>query len=92
MSILFEATEIKGMTLGNRFVRSATWEGMATPEGECPTRPVELIREPHLVKRWAEGDLRKAACLSDSQCFGPAMAGDGITCVVEQKERTKGGK
>jgi len=33
MSKLFEATEINGMTLSNRFVRSATWEGMATGEG-----------------------------------------------------------
>jgi 2,4-dienoyl-CoA reductase-like NADH-dependent reductase (Old Yellow Enzyme family) len=50
-----------------------------------------LIREPHLVKRWAEGDLRRAACLSDNQCFGPAMAGEGVTCVVEKKERDKKG-
>jgi 2,4-dienoyl-CoA reductase-like NADH-dependent reductase (Old Yellow Enzyme family) len=33
MSKLFEATEINGMALSNRFVRSATWEGMATEEG-----------------------------------------------------------
>jgi len=43
-----------------------------------------LIREPHLIKRWAGGDLEKARCLSDNQCFGPAMAGEGITCVVEK--------
>ena len=35
MSILFEPTEINGLKLPNRFVRSATWEGMATPEGAC---------------------------------------------------------
>ena len=45
-----------------------------------------LIREPHLIKRWASGDRRKAACLSDSLCFGPAMAGEGITCVVEKRK------
>ena len=28
-SMLFEATSINGMNLANRFVRSATWEGMA---------------------------------------------------------------
>ncbi|MBN1105166.1 MAG: NADH:flavin oxidoreductase, partial [Deltaproteobacteria bacterium] len=50
-----------------------------------------FIREPHLVKRWAEGDLRKAACLSDNQCFGPAMAGQGVACVVEKQEREKKG-
>ena len=36
MSRLFEATEINGMALSNRFVRSATWEGMATEDG-APT-------------------------------------------------------
>lgn len=33
MNQLFESTEINGMKLANRFVRSATWEGMATAEG-----------------------------------------------------------
>jgi 2,4-dienoyl-CoA reductase-like NADH-dependent reductase (Old Yellow Enzyme family) len=36
MSRLFEETEINGMALSNRFVRSATWEGMATEDG-APT-------------------------------------------------------
>jgi 2,4-dienoyl-CoA reductase-like NADH-dependent reductase (Old Yellow Enzyme family) len=49
-----------------------------------------LIREPHLINRWAGGDLEKARCLSDNQCFGPAMAGEGIYCVVEKKEKNKG--
>ena len=31
--MLFEATTIKGMSLPNRFVRSATWEGMANEDG-----------------------------------------------------------
>jgi 2,4-dienoyl-CoA reductase-like NADH-dependent reductase (Old Yellow Enzyme family) len=30
---LYEQTVINGMTLANRFVRSATWEGLATTEG-----------------------------------------------------------
>jgi 2,4-dienoyl-CoA reductase-like NADH-dependent reductase (Old Yellow Enzyme family) len=49
-----------------------------------------FIREPGLIKRWKSGDLRKASCLSDNQCFGPAMAGEGIYCVVEKKEKQKG--
>jgi 2,4-dienoyl-CoA reductase-like NADH-dependent reductase (Old Yellow Enzyme family) len=48
-----------------------------------------FIREPHLVRRWASGELRKAACISDNQCFGPGMAGEGIYCVAEKKLRKK---
>ena len=46
-----------------------------------------FIREPDLVKRWESGDLRRAECLSDNQCFGPAMSGEGIYCVTEKKEK-----
>ena len=48
-----------------------------------------FIREPGLIKRWASGDLRRAACLSDNKCFGPAMSGKGIYCVVEKQEKAK---
>ena len=43
MSKLFETATIKGMTLRNRFVRSATWEAMATPDGEITPRLVDMI-------------------------------------------------
>jgi len=33
VSKLFETTQINGMTLNNRFIRSATWEGMAADDG-----------------------------------------------------------
>lgn len=33
MNKMFERTEINGMLLANRFVRSATWEGMASNDG-----------------------------------------------------------
>jgi 2,4-dienoyl-CoA reductase-like NADH-dependent reductase (Old Yellow Enzyme family) len=46
-----------------------------------------LIREPGLIDRWKSGNFAKAACLSDNQCFGPAMAGEGIYCVTERKEK-----
>ncbi len=46
-----------------------------------------FIREPDLIKRWESGDLRKAECLSDNQCFDPARAGEGIYCVTEKKQK-----
>jgi 2,4-dienoyl-CoA reductase-like NADH-dependent reductase (Old Yellow Enzyme family) len=51
-----------------------------------------LIREPGLVKRWREGDLRSAKCLSDNLCYGPAFDGRGLFCVVEEAERKKQGR
>jgi 2,4-dienoyl-CoA reductase-like NADH-dependent reductase (Old Yellow Enzyme family) len=41
-----------------------------------------LISEPALVKRWKEGDRRKAACVSCNGCFGSGLEGRGISCVV----------
>ena len=35
MSKLFETSDINGVRLVNRFVRSATWEGMASDDGAC---------------------------------------------------------
>lgn len=45
-----------------------------------------FIREPWLINRWRAGDLRRAFCVSDNQCFGPAQAGEGIYCVVARRE------
>ncbi len=43
MSALFEQTNINGMSLANRFVRSATWAGMATDEGACSPELIDLV-------------------------------------------------
>lgn len=43
-----------------------------------------LIREPNLVKRWLEGDRRKAKCISCNGCFKPGLSGEGIYCVIEK--------
>ncbi len=51
MAKLFETSHIKSMTLANRFVRSATWEGMAADDGSCTPKLIEL------VKRLAEGGV-----------------------------------
>jgi 2,4-dienoyl-CoA reductase-like NADH-dependent reductase (Old Yellow Enzyme family) len=43
MSKLFEPGTINGMELSNRFVRSATWEGMAADDGTVTPRLVETM-------------------------------------------------
>ena len=48
---LFESTEINGMKLSNRFVRSATWEGMAGDDGSVTPPLVDLMA------RLAEGGV-----------------------------------
>ena len=44
-SILFEPSPIGTLSPKNRFVRSATWEGMAREDGSCTSALVELIGE-----------------------------------------------
>lgn len=41
--MLFDATEINGMSLSNRFVRSATYEGLAAEDGASTPRLTELL-------------------------------------------------
>jgi len=43
MSRLFESTTINNLTLKNRFIRSATWEGMADEDGTCNSKMIELM-------------------------------------------------
>ncbi len=43
MSKLFEPSQINGMTLPNRFVRSATWEAMAADDGACTPQLIECM-------------------------------------------------
>ena len=45
MSQMFDTTEINGMRLTNRFVRSATWEGMARDDGACSPKLVGLMSQ-----------------------------------------------
>jgi 2,4-dienoyl-CoA reductase-like NADH-dependent reductase (Old Yellow Enzyme family) len=47
-----------------------------------------FIREPGLIKRWQSGDTAPAKCKSDNLCFGPAMKGQGILCVVAENEKS----
>jgi 2,4-dienoyl-CoA reductase-like NADH-dependent reductase (Old Yellow Enzyme family) len=43
MSKLFESSMINGMKMSNRFVRSATWEGMATDDGTVTPKLIETM-------------------------------------------------
>ncbi len=45
MKKLFEKTTINGMTLNNRFVRSATWEGMCEKDGRPTAKLTACYRE-----------------------------------------------
>jgi len=45
MSKMFEPSEINGLKLENRFVRSATWEGMAAEDGAATPKLIDLMAE-----------------------------------------------
>jgi len=45
MSRLFESTSINNMVLSNRFVRSATWEGLASDDGTVTPGLVEMLAQ-----------------------------------------------
>ena len=45
MAELFERTSINGMSLANRFVWSATWEGLADEDGAVTTRLIDMMVE-----------------------------------------------
>ena len=45
MKKLFEITKINQMELKNRFVRSATWEGLANSDGSCSEELCSLMVE-----------------------------------------------
>ncbi len=43
MPSLFESTEINSLIMANRFVRSATWDGLATQDGQVTPRMTDLL-------------------------------------------------
>ncbi|MDU9047487.1 MAG: NADH:flavin oxidoreductase [Candidatus Electrothrix sp. Rat3] len=48
-----------------------------------------LVREPDLILRWQNGDLRPAQCRSDNLCFTPGFEGKGVYCVSKELEEKK---
>ena len=54
-----------------------------------------LIREPGLIKRWKQGNRKKATCISCNGCFKAGLSREGLHCVVEkrlQKKKSKAGR
>ncbi|HMK77086.1 MAG TPA: NADH:flavin oxidoreductase [Thermodesulfobacteriota bacterium] len=45
MNVLFESSQIGGLTLSNRFVCSATWDGCANADGYCTQRNIDMLME-----------------------------------------------
>lgn len=43
MSKMFDSTEINGLVFSNRFVRSATWEGLASKDGKITPALIEAM-------------------------------------------------
>ncbi|MDA8124740.1 MAG: NADH:flavin oxidoreductase [Deltaproteobacteria bacterium] len=73
---------IRSFEVAERLVAEGTADYLAL------SRP--LICEPGLIARWEKGDRRKAACLSDSLCFGSARGDRGIYCVTGEEGRRAG--
>ena len=48
-----------------------------------------LIREPDLPRRWRQGDISAAKCISCNSCFQAGLEEGGIYCVVEARQRAK---
>lgn len=46
-----------------------------------------LIREPHLIARWEDGDRTKAKCISCNKCFTTLIMDEALHCVVEKKSK-----
>jgi 2,4-dienoyl-CoA reductase-like NADH-dependent reductase (Old Yellow Enzyme family) len=44
-----------------------------------------FIREPHIVRRWKNGDTGSSKCISCNECFETGMRGMGISCKEEKK-------
>jgi 2,4-dienoyl-CoA reductase-like NADH-dependent reductase (Old Yellow Enzyme family) len=59
-------------------------DGVADMVSMC--RP--FIREPYLVKRWLEGDLAKATCISCGQCSENTFT-MSMRCYVEEAKKEK---
>jgi len=90
MSVLFEASTINSLKLSNRFVRSATWEGLAAEDGTCTKQLIEymaqlargkvgLIISGHAyVRRDGQAGPRQLGVYADRQIEGLKQMTDAV--------------
>ncbi len=51
-----------------------------------------LIREPGLIRRWLNGDTRRATCISCSKCLGSTLQGQPLECGEDKRIREEKGQ
>jgi 2,4-dienoyl-CoA reductase-like NADH-dependent reductase (Old Yellow Enzyme family) len=92
---LFEGSTIKGLSLPNRFVRSATWEGMAGDDGSCTGKLVNLMVE--LARGEVGLIITGHSFVSREGQAGPWQLGvysddllPGLACMVDAVHRAGG--
>lgn len=70
---------LRSFTVADRIIRKgiADYISMSRP----------LIREPVLIRRWQNGDMRRSECRSDNLCFNPGFEGKGISCLTREIEK-----
>jgi 2,4-dienoyl-CoA reductase-like NADH-dependent reductase (Old Yellow Enzyme family) len=73
MSKPFESGKINGMELSNRFVRSATWEGMAADDGAVTPKLIETMVA--LAKGGVGMIITSHACIRQEGQAGPWQIG-----------------
>jgi len=66
VSKLFDKTRIRGLTLPNRFIRSATWEAMAAEDGSCTQQLMDTMVQ--LAHAGCQGDVE----LTGQEALGPS--------------------
>jgi 2,4-dienoyl-CoA reductase-like NADH-dependent reductase (Old Yellow Enzyme family) len=77
---------------GNRSPQ-AIGQILETGDADLVSMSRPFIREPGLIKRWRQGDTKKAKCISCNQCFGAAMKAavsrGSVYCAVERRLKKK---
>jgi len=64
-------------------------EAVASGQADYIALSRPLVREPHLVKRWAGGDRSKAKCISCNKCFSTLYKKEALHCFAAKKSKEK---